>query len=164
MTAVKMYGIAEASLVPQGMIYRSQFPSAAYANARRHRAVEAFQCRTVQDILTALSLGFGVVSGIWVGNNLGRLDSDGVAPLPDRVVGGHALAHIGLKWSARRNRWLILTQNSWGETWGMRDATGQGGFCYLTEDHWANMRIDAWAIGGVFNDPDDPGDDIPVAK
>ncbi len=166
MTVLKNYGDAESSLVPEGMIFRQQFPAEAFANAKRFRAVEVLQCRTFADICTALSLGFPVVTGILVGQNFGNLDAEGVAPLPDTVLGGHALPLLGLKYSQRRGAWLPLIKNSWSERWGVQiDTPGgkQGGYAYLTEAHWNGIRMDSWAIPAVFTDPDDHDDDLPVA-
>ncbi len=159
MKALSLYGIAGEELVPEGMIFRSQFPQNAYANARRHKPVEILSCRSFEDIVEALSGGFPVCSGIYVDTNFvaGRLDADGVAPAGGQVVGGHALAHVGLKWSARWGEWLVKTQNSWGVRWGMK------GFCWLRKLHWDNMQIDAHAAIGVQNDAEDDRDDLPVA-
>lgn len=165
MTALKMYGIAEKRLVPDDMIFRAQLPAEAYANARRFRAVEVYRCLSFADIVSAISLGHTVASGIFVGRNFGELSSDGVAPLPDQIVGGHALAHVGIKYLSRLSRWGVLTQNSWSQEWGFRDeTTGEGGFCYLVEEHWQRMQPDAWAVVGVQEDPDFPDDDLPVAR
>ncbi len=52
-----------------------------------------------------------VVTGIAVGNNFSNLDRNGVAPLPDRVVGGHCTCQLGLK--KVQGIWMAETQNSW---------------------------------------------------
>ena len=57
----------------------------------------------------------------------------------------------------------MLVHNSWGEKWGFRDATGQGGFAYLRRAHFEKCFFDTWAVGGVQSDPDDLSDDLPAA-
>lgn len=164
LTAIKMYGICEEKFVGADKIYRQQFPSEAYGNARRFRVIEAYQVRNFAQLCTAISLGFPVVSGIYIGDNFSDLDADGIAPLPDQVIGGHALCHVGLKYSKKRGLWLVRTRNSWGKEWGFQNSIGRGGLCYLTEAHWARMNLDAWAICGVFRDPEDADSAIPSAK
>jgi hypothetical protein len=118
-------------------IYKQQIPQSAYETAKKYQVFEAFLCRTFEELCEAINRGFPVAFGIQVGNNFSRLSLDGVAPLPDMVVGGHALCGVGIK--KYKGVWVIKTQNSWGDRWGMH------GFCYLTRGHFTNL-IDAYAL------------------
>jgi hypothetical protein len=131
-------------------IYKQQIPQSAYATAKKYQVTEAFLCRTYNEIVDAINRGFPVPLGIQVGNNFSRLDNNGIAPLPDMAIGGHALCGIGIK--QYRGEWLVKVQNSWDTRWGMK------GCCYLTRSHFIHM-IDAYAImyGDNLNPP-------PIAK
>jgi hypothetical protein len=61
------------------------------------------------------------------------IGTDGVIPLRDKVLGGHALAIVAYD---ERGFWI---QNSWGEDWG------RGGFALLTYDDWLVHGTDVWA-------------------
>ncbi len=161
--ALKAFGICEARYVPEGMIFRSQFPAEAAQNGRRHRPVDCFQVRGYDELCSQLTLGFPLATGVLVGRDFGALDDEGVCPVPESPVGGHALAVVGLKYSKKLSDWLVLVQNSWSDSWGFRDATGQGGFAYLCRRHFERCFFDTWAVCGVQQDPDDPDDDTPVA-
>jgi len=118
-------------------IYKQQIPQSAFKTAEKFKIEEAFLCRSFEEICEAINRGFPVAFGIMIGQNFNRLSAEGVAPLPDVIAGGHALAGVGLK--KQRGGWLIKTQNSWGTRWGIN------GFCYLTRGHFDNM-VDAYAI------------------
>jgi hypothetical protein len=110
---------------------------------------------------SALMLGYSLVSGIVVGRNFSSLDSEGVVPPLAQALGGHALHHCGLKWSAKRSAWVIETMNSWGPQWGL------SGYCYLAEDAWSSnlMAPDAFAILADAEDTGDQSNAVwPVAK
>ena len=155
LAALIEHGVAREEAVPSGAMFRSQFPTTAFSDARCHK-VMAWKLSSFDELGSALAQGLTVVSGIMVGQNLGKLDSEGVCPLPDRIVGGHAMAHLGIKRS-NRHGWLIETQNSWSSRWGM------GGYCYLHEGHFAG-RVDAFAVGiGLDSVADRTTDPPPVA-
>jgi hypothetical protein len=164
MNALKLFGICEAGYVPEGMIFRSQFPAAAFANGRRHKPVECLSVRSYDQVCSSLSLGFPLATGILVGTDFSKLDDEGVCPVPTKAAGGHAVALVGLKFSKKWNDWLVLVQNSYGESWGFRGAGGRGGFAYLRRAHFDKCFFDTWAVGGVMSDPEDLGDDLPVAN
>jgi hypothetical protein len=115
----------------------------------RFRIGKAFKCRTFEDVVAAISCGFMTVFGILVGRNFGDLNNEGVAPTPDVVLGGHALAGVGCK-TLRNGEWAIDTLNSWSGSWGLN------GFCFLTKKSFAN-RIDAYAIQSAIWDPEEDG-------
>jgi hypothetical protein len=119
-------------------VLQNQIPKSAWETAKKYRVAEAYLIRSWTELLDAIARGFGTAFGISVGRNFSRLSAEGVTPLPDTVVGGHALAGVGLQ-KSQRNTWLVKTQNSWGAQWGMK------GYCYLTEGHFDNV-IDAYAV------------------
>lgn len=143
MTTLEATGICLEDEVPEGMIYRSRFPVSAFDTARRFRLSMAYHCRTFDEIGSALQLGFIPVYGIQVGPDFGQLDEEGVAPVGGR--GGHCLFGRGMKLS-RQGEWLIETQNSWGERFGLHGA------CYLREAHFGD-DCDAFAIQATCEDP-----------
>lgn len=157
MNALKLFGICEASIVPEGTLFRSQFPAAAYANAKRYKPVECLLVRGYDHLCSALSLGFPLATGVLVGENFGELGDEDICPVPDKPVGGHAITLVGLKFSAKLNDWIIKFHNSWGLRWG------RGGFGYLRRAHFDKCFFDTWAVGGVMSDPDDTSDDLPTA-
>lgn len=158
--AAMSVGLCLESEAPRGLIYKHQISAKAWETAKRFRVKSAFRIRSFDELGTAITRGFGVVSGIAVGNNFtrGELDSEGVAPLPDKIVGGHALASIGLK-VTRRGNWVAETKNSWSARWGL------AGYCFLQEEAWAaryGFGFDAFAVQSVYDDPADTGTDTPA--
>jgi C1A family cysteine protease len=147
------------SQVGQDKIYRSQISSAANETAKRFRVATAYAINSWVELGSAILQGMVVVTGIAVGTNFSYLDSNGVAPLVDRLAGGHALAHVGLK--NINGTWVIETQNSWGADWGLN------GYCYLREEHFDpryGFSFDAFAIASVKDDPEDTETDSPILK
>jgi hypothetical protein len=153
-------GVCTEQEVPEGIIYQQQIPRTAYATAQRYRLGNWFRCTSFDAICTVLTLGFPGVGGFLVGNNFTHLDQEGCVPVPDQVIGGHALALIGLK-KARNNRWLVKFQNSWTQQFGI------GGYGFMDEA-FMNFtvrqyggQLDAFAAVWMAPDPqEDPG---PVA-
>lgn len=155
--ALALYGLAEASYVPEGVIFRSQFPAGAIQNARLHRPVDPFRVASFDAACTALSLGQPLATGILVGRDFSRLDAEGVPPVAAEPVGGHAVALVGLSYSEARKDWLLLAQNSYGRGWGVpHPVTGVGGFCRLSRDHFKSVFFDTWGLGGVLAAADFP--------
>lgn len=153
---LKNYGVALMSQFGQDKIYEAQITPQIARTARRFRVVEAYKISTWDQMGTALLKGMPCVSGIGIGRNFNDLDSDGIAPLPDFLIGGHCMAHIGLVQVA--GKWYIQTQNSWSAGWG------KGGFCLLQRGAWDGrygFPFDAFAISSPFDDPDDSSNDPP---
>lgn len=145
---MKDTGICEHGILPPGAMFRQQFPQEAFDNAKRFRVAKAFTCQTFEDCCSAISCGWQVVFGILVGRNFGDLSSEGVAPPPDVILGGHALGGVGLR--RLRSQWGIRTLNSWGAQWGDK------GFCVLTKQSF-DARVDAFAIQVATWDPEEKG-------
>lgn len=142
-------GICIRGEIPNGALFKHQFPPKAFKNALRFRIGKAFKCNSFEDIVAAISCGFMTVFGIMVGRNFGNLDSEGVAPTPDVVLGGHALAGVGSK-RLKSGEWAVDTLNSWSVGWG------DDGFCNLTKKSFAR-RLDAFAIQAALWDPEEDG-------
>lgn len=117
-TELEKTGIALESEVPEGMIYKRQIPLSAYQTALKYRSQRWHKCNSYDAVGTALSLGFPVVGGFLVGRNFSNVLADGRVPLPDSILGGHALPILGLR--RRGSDWDLAFQNSWGPTWGSR--------------------------------------------
>lgn len=146
--AMIQYGICIRGDIPAGALFKHQFPQKAFKTALRFRIGKAFKCRTFEDLVAAISCGFMTVYGILVGKNFSDLDNEGVPPVPDVVVGGHALAGVGTK-RLKSGEWALDTLNSWGN-WG------ENGFCSMTKKSFAR-RIDAYAIQASLWDPEEDG-------
>lgn len=149
------------SEAPQGVIYKQQIPQSAYATAQKYRLAQSHVCDTFDAIGTALTLGFPCVGGFLVGQNFTRPNSQLVVPLPDRILGGHALALLGLKRLAS-GQWVVLFVNSWGSTFG------RAGFAYMDENFFNYSaakygRMDAYALEATV-DSSDVADQGPVAE
>jgi hypothetical protein len=163
-TELTTKGICLEAEYPEGVLFARQVPPGAYQTALRYRLERFHHTPSFDEIGTALSLGWPVVGGFLLGNNFMQPGRDGVAPVPDRVVGGHAIALLGLV--NRGGRWLVKFQNSWGR-WGL----GGEGFGYLPEEFVqytveVTMRqwgapLDAFAAEHMY---DDPANLEPVAR
>jgi hypothetical protein len=135
---LEKYGTCTFAECGTEQIFQQQIPKTAWETAKSYKVLEAFTVRTFEEICEAVNTGFPVPFGIPIGQNFSRLNADGVCPIPDTVVGGHAMCAIGLKLS-RTGTWLLKFQNSWTPQWG------RGGFAYLSKGHFDNM-VDAYAI------------------
>ncbi len=156
LTALEQYGTCLQSQFGENEIFMSQMPAAAQQTALRFRVGTAYKINSWDELGTAITQGLVVVSGLAVGQNFSNLDSNGVVPLPDTVIGGHCMASYGLK--QINGVWVVKTRNSWGTSWGLN------GDCYLQQgiyDPQYGFPFDAFAIGGVIDDPQSP-DDPPV--
>jgi hypothetical protein len=153
--ALQQYGTCFMEQFGEDKIYTTQMQQDAMQTATRFRVNEAYKINSWEEMCTALTMGLVVVSGLAVGQNFSNLDSNGVCPIPDRVIGGHCLAHYGLKKVG--GAWVAATRNSWGTTWGMN------GNCFIQKgiyDPRFGFPFDAFAIGGVLSDPQ--GNEPPV--
>jgi hypothetical protein len=119
----------DVGMVPDSIIDQYDWQGRGYppnwkAEAAKYRILEAWDCPTFDEMLSAVEKQFPVVFGVnWAG-------------------GGHAITCIGKKKSG--NTWLAEILNSWGADWG------DGGFGYLTESQCkASTSYGAFAIRGV---------------
>jgi hypothetical protein len=136
---LKTYGTCTEELMPTEKIYKQQIPQEAWEIAKKFMVLDNLLCRTYKEMISAIGLGFPVELGIMVGKNFGELDSEGVCPLPDQILGGHALCGMGIKKSQRTGEWLIKVQNSWAIQWGIK------GYAFIRAAHFGQIG-DAWAM------------------
>lgn len=157
LTALMKYGICPKDDLPAGVMFQNQFPQKAFDDALRFKLIQAYHCPTFEDICAAISVGFVCPLGIFVGNNFGQVDSNGVCPLPSGMGGGgHCILGCGLKKSAQFG-WLIKIMNSWGTKFGDK------GFAYIHKGHFQKMQPDAFAMQSVMDDPLEKDDSqVPV--
>lgn len=149
---VEQYGFAR-DVDVGGALWRSQFPSAAFEVAKRRFRFKFYRTPNFDAMCSALSRGHPVVFGIPVGQNFGRLDSEGVCPLPDRVLGGHAMAMVRLTRSSRFG-WAPTFVNSWRPEWG------EGGYGKVHEGHFRGF-CDGFAVVAARDDPEQDATDPP---
>jgi hypothetical protein len=155
--ALRQYGTCFMSQFGESQLFEQQLSADAVQTAARFRVNEAYKIGSWQEMGSALTKGLMVVSGLAVGNNFSNLDQNGVCPVPDRVIGGHCLAHYGLKKVG--GMWVAATRNSWGPNWG------HGGNCYIQQGIYNpqyGFPFDAFAIGGVLDDPQETNTDPPA--
>jgi len=153
--AARKYGIGSAEKFPQQVLYKQQLTREMLQNMQKYRITEAFKVDSFEEAGTALVLGFDLVFGIAVGRNFGDLDGEEIAPVPDRVVGGHALYSCGLKHSRQLNDWVFETPNSWGMSWGRK------GHCFVQRAHFNpayGFGFDAFALMYTNANPEDVAD------
>lgn len=158
--AMKKHGVALVGKPQYGDLprevhytYQLQQLPQVYKKAARFRVAGAWKLRSYDEILSAVSRRMLCVIGIAVGKNFGQLDEDTVSPLPDTILGGHALQVDGIK--KIRGQWMLDTQNSWTEEWGNR------GRCFLRREHFNYMQIDAFGLTTVLDDSEDVTTDVP---
>jgi hypothetical protein len=135
--ALQQYGTCTEAECGITQIFKNQIPQSAYETAKKYQIHEAYLCRSFDELCEAVNLGFTVVFGIQIGANFSRLSPEGIAPLPDRIVGGHALCGVGLRKAG--SDWLLKFQNSWTPNWGNK------GCAFLTRRHFSQMT-DGYAI------------------
>jgi len=161
MDAAMKFGICEKDAIQSDrVLYKNQLSKTSYENASRFKLEKAYRCTTFDQVCQALNLGFVVNIGILVGSNFARVDSDGIAPLPNGGGGGHSMLACGLKKHSKYG-WLVKLQNSWGENFG------QKGYCFVRKEHFEYYsKLDCFAFQGVIDDPKDPipQDDVPTVK
>jgi len=151
MRAIQERGVARAETVPLTKIYRSQYDTAAAdREARRYRAFECYRCATIDELWTALALGWDCVVVVQAGNNFGNLDRNGIAGF-SRGRGNHAVSGDGLLWAGGE----IVTDsyNSWGTGFGER------GRMLLAERHF-EQTIDVHSFYAIRS-ATDSGDEQP---
>lgn len=160
-TVLLSTGCCLVSEVPDHTIDRRRIPQTAYQTASRYKVARLHHCGSFDEMGTALSLQMPVVGGYLLGQNFMNLrKGNAVAPVPDRVVGGHCMAALRLR-KGPGGDWQLGHFNSWTAQWG------DDGWCWLTEAfvtytirQWG--MLDAYSIEAVAADPQsDPG---PQAK
>lgn len=159
-TAMTMIGIALEGQVPFGTLQRNRIDSSVYKTAERFRLENAHRItgsRGFDLMCSAVQRFQPVVFGMNISQNLQNTDSEGVVPLPNRFLGGHAMTAVGVKWFSSLDEWLLKVQNNWGRKFGIN------GFCYMREIHLRTL-FEAFALQSQHDDPQDPNDEPPAVR
>lgn len=116
---------------------------AAYKDAHKHKIVEYARAETIDEIRSALALGFPVVIGFSVYDffESDQMSKTGVLAMPlpsEKLLGGHAVLVVGYDDASRR----VIVRNSWGTGWG------QKGYFTMPYDYLSNRNLsdDFWVI------------------
>jgi len=118
MKVIQDKGIAPVDLVPLDRLFRKQYDtSAADRAAKKYMAYECYRCEEIEDLWTALALGWDCVVVVHVGNGFERFDSNGLAGY-SRGQGNHAVGAQGILWAG--GEIVADAYNSWGKAWGNR--------------------------------------------
>lgn len=128
--ALQTKGICLESTVPEGMIYRRQFPATADAEAANYKLLDAYQTTDPDDVATALQMDFAVADSVMVGrtfNGLNYRSIKGMAGV-DRGPGNHCVCKGGMT-KLPDGTWAYLNQNSWTAQWN------DGGRFLTTDAH-----------------------------
>ena len=125
LTAMMDVGMTPDSYIDEYDWQGRDYPKDWKTEAAKYRILEASECPSFDEMLSAVQIGFPVVFGVnWAGG------------------GGHAICCVGKKKSG--SSWLAEILNSWGTSYG------DGGFGYLTErDCKAITNYGAFAIRSV---------------
>ncbi len=151
LTELQAHGTCLDSTVSWDMIYRNQ-TSKGDAEAQRFKIAMGFTIDKVEQMASALQLGFIPQYAIQVGSNFESYDAEGVCGY-ERGGGNHSIHVDGMTYSAKSGRWLFHLQNSWGSGWG---SLGNGR-AYLSEQHFTGVQSqDAFTHMDELFDPNDP--------
>lgn len=143
MAEIMNNGIAPASVVPY--VWNGKRPdnsAAMKAQRDRFQVVDAYLCADFDAMASAIQLGFVVGHGMMWRDGF-RVDADGWLVNPSGGQGGHAQMAYGTK--QRNGQWGLITQNSWGLTWGgSKDGAIKAGSEVVPENLFGTQ------IGGYF--------------
>lgn len=123
LVAIQKYGFAPLSVVGPKMIFPSQQPANADAEASKHKALVAYACGTRQGLKSGLAAGFDAVVAVMAGNNFMRVNARGIAGV-DNGGGNHCVACQGLEWDPILQKWVYGGVNSWSPTYGVNGCMG----------------------------------------
>jgi hypothetical protein len=119
--------------------------SAALAEAKKYRILEAFICPTFDHMASAIQSGFLVSAGVVWCNNYMKPDQDGWLPMRGRgEAGGHAIARSSLQ--NRNGDWGLGGPNSWGLSWGVN------GYFTMPEPGFEGQVGGWWAVREVVDE------------
>ncbi len=139
---------------PEKYIFTQQIPNVAalQQTASRFRLSKVYQIDGTDfgQRLSAAMLGFHLIDCVNVGNNFMQIGPDGV-PAASRGVGNHCVCGGEALKKLPDGRWAIKYRNSWSTQFG------QGGFMWLTEDHFSHQpQCECFAVQVISEDPQDP--------
>jgi hypothetical protein len=141
---LKTGGICLYSDVPEGMIYKSQFPSGAETTAKRFKVDVGWTAKTWDELISGLLYGFIPFFDLYVGDNFAKLDANGIAPA-GRSRPNHCLYSDGIAMISPGVAKLDSI-NSWSRAFGL------DGRCYLTEANFQSGN-QICLIQSVAEDP-----------
>lgn len=108
--------------------YHSAAWSRLTEGGKPQRVATYARATTPEEIKAALMHLGACLVAIAVHESFFTTGRDGIVPPPaGEVRGGHAMTLVGWRQINGKTHWVV--QNSWGDGWG------DGGFCYLPEDH-----------------------------
>jgi hypothetical protein len=139
--AISENGVAFEEQVPEGMIYKSQFPPAAFETAKRFRA-EGYVAHTIDELASGLQVGFMPVYGVAVGGAFQSYRGEGFIQVGWGPA-NHCVTADGMR--QIDGKWAFDGINSWGTQWG-----NQGRFTIALE---SIARDEMFLIRLVSDDP-----------
>lgn len=146
--SAQTHGVCLLATVPEGMIYRREFPRDADVEAANFKLGAIFTCSDFDDVGTAVMLGYTLSYSINVGSNFNNLSAEGVVPVT-KGYGNHCVEGHGLV-KLKSGQWGLRSQNSWTEGWGLK-----GTFVAL-EGHFAYQPgFEVYALQVTLSDPTD---------
>jgi hypothetical protein len=144
--ALQKQGACPESVYGSQLDWRRKLTPEMTAAALDRRVLEAYYCDTFEAQASALTRGFVVVYGLYVGNNF-SVGSNGWVGEYRGGGGGHALLAVGLARHPTTGKWGLVTLNSWGEGWGQR---GMG----IVPRSYNTAAFGAFAVRAVTRPPD----------
>ena len=133
--ALEQFGVPAEHWWPYNpMLYTTQPPSGAYANALRHRTTQALTVpQDLPSLKQCLAEGWPIDVGFIVYESFEspQAMSIGVVPMPspgEAVLGGHSVLLVGYDDSAQ----LFKFRNQWGVSYG-KDGYGWFPYAYMTD-------------------------------
>jgi hypothetical protein len=135
-------GVTSTAVTPY-LDWRGENAGAA-ENRKRFRVTEAYLCPTFDHCMSAVILGFDLISGImWYSNY--TPDADGWLPPGRGNAGGHAV--YGFAPAERNGQYGIWHRNSWGK-WGWKGT----GLVVFPEAAYAGPVGGWWAVRSVVDE------------
>lgn len=138
--AAHKYGACPTSIISHYNWDISSWPSSWKDVAKCYRILEAYDCSTFDEIVSAILYGFVVCYGIFLSSaDIRDVGKDGFLPVYNKGRSyGHAILGVGIK--KYNNLWWIESLSSWGTKWA------NDGFCFVPSTFLEKELLDAWAI------------------
>ncbi len=147
LTSLQRDGVCTMAEFPESMIYQRQLTDAAKETRKRFKLNAAYHLSTFDEIGSGVQLGYTAPFGITIRSGFNNPGADGFIEPGGRALGGHCMCVVGM--IQRNGKWVFIVVNSWGD-WGAN------GCCLLGEEHFSGSDTDAFAVGSVLPDPQDP--------
>jgi len=148
LTLLKNQGTCPEEMVAYGTINPSRISAEAKTEAKRFRIEIGYEINSHRDLVIATHLRIPTNYSVPVNGNFNTLDADGV-PGNRAGIHNHAVCGgLGLKKTAKYG-WVVLTQNSWGTSWGDK------GYYWAAEKTVAGSYPDAYGVVAVELDPNE---------